>query len=124
MREITTRPFGLCILGCLLLLCVSSCFLLPADGMVALEGVVVGREGEPLEDCTLKLCSEDKVRSAEVSGRFREDFVVAPRRKTYFVTLSCRGYLDYQSRPFEATGRPDDDPIQLGPIHLEPRGER
>jgi len=122
VRFAVLREFGRPGLLILVLGFLAGCFLLPSDGVVDVEGIIVASEGRPIEKCTLTLYSDTTGRVVgrqKVGQQVRADFVVAPQKATYHAELSCPGYpMIYRSPAFESNARYDDDPIQLGEISL------
>jgi hypothetical protein len=72
----------------LLALAMASC--LPGDGYVVLQGAVLDQGGQPFDDCRAQL-HDAKGRAIfdarPIKGRFREDFVIEPRQREYFISV-------------------------------------
>ena len=82
----------------------AGCILpIAADGAFSVKGSVVSVSNPPPK-CELQLLRNARVvRTREVSGEYRETFVVAPAAATYDLQLHCNGAL-FQSVPVHYKG--------------------
>ena len=101
----------------------SPVFLVGCDGYLAVKGRLVSAEpiGPPGE-CQARIedypiYGENRLDIAN-NGSFQAGWVVAPRRRTYQVIISCPGFVDVQrTAEYGAVSEPGV-PIDLGTIQV------
>jgi len=108
-------------------LALTSCAPGIGDAAIRVDGKVIDQDGQPFRECTISLISAAGKRlqgPRHITGEFSETFVIAPRKRTYYVALSCVGGKgETMSTQFEGgTTELYRHPVQLGPIVL-PRSQ-
>ena len=98
-------------------------FLVGCDGYLAVKGQLVSAEPiGPLGDCQARIedypiYGENRLEIAD-NGSFQAGWVVAPRRQTYQVIISCSGFVDVQRTAVYGAVTEPGVPVDLGTIHV------
>lgn len=85
----------------LLLSLLTSCM---GDSTMFVTGRIVDVKRNPVHDCQLSLYMQDRqkvISTVQTGSTFREDFVVSPRDREYFITVNCASNISAETRKFE-----------------------
>jgi hypothetical protein len=111
----------------LLTLATASCIPIVGDGYVRVRGTAIDQNGRPFDDCEAIL-HRSNVEAFQgprrTKGDFQEGFVIEPRPREYYVSVTCTGAQSVAKSAIFRAGTPEQSerPVDLGNLRLTRAG--